>query len=194
VRQRYAAFLKERRRFDAALAHLEVAQQLDPLSLVSSWQMADTLFYARRCEESLTQAHRTLELDPTHAWSFRTIGQCLESMGNLDGAIDAYLKAGQVALGHLGRAYALVGRRDAARSLLAVLEQRPVEDLGHNGVSVAYIYTGLGEPEKAMEWLAKAHREGVRLPFSLRVAPQWDSLRASRGFDDFLKTNRVAGT
>jgi DNA-binding winged helix-turn-helix (wHTH) protein/tetratricopeptide (TPR) repeat protein len=193
VRQRYATFLREQRRFDAALEQIGVAQKLDPLSVISSWQKADILFLARRWEEALAQASRALELDPTHAWSFRTAGQSLEALGRRDDAIEAYLKAGQVAFGHLGRAYALAGRRDAAREILSALTRRPIDELGHNGVSVAYIYTGLGEPEKALEWLEKAHRDGVRLPFSLRVAPQWEPLRTSRGFDAFLKKTRVAG-
>ena len=193
VRQRYAVFLREQRRFDAALAQLDVAQALDPLSVLSSWQKADVLFLAQRWEESLRQTYQALELDPTHSWSFRTLGQNLEALGRREEAIEAYLKAGQVAFGHLGRAYALVGRRAAAEEILNALTRRPLDELGHNGVSVAYIYTGLGEPEKALEWLEKAHNDGVRLPFSLRVAPQWEPLRTSRGFDAFLKKTRVAG-
>jgi hypothetical protein len=115
-------------------------------------------------------------------------------MGRPGEAIEAYLKAGQVALGHLGRLYALTGRRAEARELLTVSTRRPLEETGHNGVAIAVIHTGLGEPAKAMEWLEKTHRDGVRLPFSLRVAPQWDSLRTSREFDAFLKRNDVAGT
>lgn len=193
VRQRYADFLQEQRRFDDALEQLRVAVDLDPLSVVSSWQMADTLFLAGRWEESLAQSYHTLELDPTHTWSFRTIGQSLDAMGKREEAIQAYLKAGNVAAGQLGRAYALTGRRSAAREILAALTRRSGEGLGHNGVAIAYVYTGLGETAKAIEWLEKAHREGVRLPFTLRVTPQWEQLRASGEFDDFLKRNRVAG-
>ena len=124
VRQRYAVFLQEQRRFDDALEQLRVAQDLDPLSVVSSWQMADTLFLARRWEESLAQSYHTLELDPTHSWSFRTIGQSLDAMGKREEAIEAYLKAGNVASGHLGRVYALMGRRSAAHEILATLTRR----------------------------------------------------------------------
>ena len=193
VRQRYADFLQEQRRFDDALEQLRVAQELDPLSVLSSWQMADTLFLAGRWEDSLAQSYHTLELDPTHSWSFRTIGQSLDAMGKREEAIEAYLKAGNVASGQLGRVYALMGRRSAAREILATLTRRSGEGLGHNGVAIAYVYTGLGEPAKAMESLEKAHRDGVRLPFTLRVTPQWEQLRASAAFEDFLKRNRVAG-
>ena len=103
------------------------------------------------------------------------------------------MKAGHKAWGLLGRVDALMGRRSAAHELLTALTRRLVDETGHNGVAIAYIYTGLGEPAKAMEWLEKAHQDGVRLPFSLRVAPQWDALRTGRAFDEFLKKNHVAG-
>jgi tetratricopeptide (TPR) repeat protein len=165
---------------------------MDTLSVKSSWQTADTRFLAHRYEESLAQATRTLELDATHSWSFRTVGQCLEAIGRRDEAIEAYLKAGQVALGHLGRVYALAGRRNEARELLKTLT-RQVEETGPNGVAIAFIHTGLGESSKAVQWLEKTQQDGVRLPFSLRVSPQWDPLRASRSFIELLQRSDVAG-
>ena len=124
VRQRYADFLRSSDGSMTRSEQLRVAQELDPLSVISSWQMADTLFLARRWEESLAQSYRALELDPTHSWSFRTIGQSLDALGKREEAIEAYLKAGNVAFGHLGRVYALVGRRSAAREILATLTRR----------------------------------------------------------------------
>lgn len=187
ARQRYAAFLHDQRRFDDALDQLRLAKNLDPMSVMTNWQMANEFFYSGDCNAAIAQANRTLELDPSHSWSFRTIGQCHEAAGNQDDAIAAYLKAGHVALGHLGRAYALSGRRSEARDLLDALMRKPVDGTSHNGVAIALILTGLGEPARAVEWLERTRRDGVRLPYSLRVAPQWDSLRASRSFTELLK-------
>jgi DNA-binding winged helix-turn-helix (wHTH) protein/tetratricopeptide (TPR) repeat protein len=178
ARQRYAAFLHDRRRFDEALEQLRLAKDLDPLSVMTNWQMANELYYSGQYEAAMAQANHTLEIDPSHAWSFRTLGQCLEAVGKPDEAIAAYLKAGQVALGHLGRAYALSGRRAEARQLLDALIRQPVDGTGHNGVAIAFILNGLGEPAKAREWLERTQRDGVRLPFSLRIEPQWDAVRA----------------
>ena len=193
VRQRYATFLKEQRRFDEALEQLRIAEELDPVSLVSSWLKADVLFYAHRYEDAIAQSYRTLDIDPSHSWSYRTIGRCLEALGREEEAVEAYRRAGSVALGHLGRAYALVGNRAAAHEILSILRGRPIEELGHNGLAMAYVYTGLGDSAAAMESLEQANQDGVRLPFSLRLAPQWEQLRASRQFTDFLNTGRVAG-
>ena len=191
VRQRYAAFLQEQEQFDAALEQLRLAEELDALSIVTSSQKADTLWLAGRWDESLAQANHTLELDPAHSWSFRTVGRSLEALGRRDEAIVAYLKAGSVALGNLGQAYALAGRRDEARQLLTVLTQHTDGDPGHKGVAIAYIYAGLGETGAAMEWLERARQAGRRLPVTLRVAPQWQPLRASSAFNAFLNRNHV---
>jgi hypothetical protein len=115
-------------------------------------------------------------------------------MGKREEATEAYLKARQLALAHFAREYAHLGRRTEASELLTALTRRPVEETGHNGVAIAFIHTGLGEPAEAIRWLERTHRDGVRLPFSLRVAPQWDSLRTSTAFKEFLKKNGVAGS
>jgi len=187
ARQRYAAFLHDQRHFDDALAQLRIAYQLDPRSIMTNWHMANELFYLGQYGAAVAQANKTLELDPTHAWSFRTLGQSLEALGKEEDAIAAYLKAGQVALGHLGRAYVITGRPSEARKLLDSLIKEPFDGTTHNGAAIAFIYTALGEPKKAAEWLEKTQRDGVRLPFSLEVAPQWESLRESPSFDQLKK-------
>jgi tetratricopeptide (TPR) repeat protein len=193
VRQRYALFLQEQRRFDEALQQLGVAQRLDPSSVLSYWQTASALLLAGRFEESLTQAHLALELDPTHPRSFRTIGKDLEALGRRDEAIEAYLKAGRMALGHLGHLYAVTGRHDEAREIITILARQPLAERGNTGAAIAIVYEGLGEHERAMQWLEKADRDGVRLPFELRVVPQWAALRGRREFREFLKKASVAG-
>ena len=108
-------------------------------------------------------------------------------MGKEDEAIAAYLKAGQVALGHLGRAYVASGRTAEARKLLDTLIKEPFDGTTHNGAAIAFILTALGEHAKAAEWLEKTQRDGVRLPFSLEVAPEWEPLRESRSFEQLKK-------
>ena len=100
--------------------------------------------------------------------------------------------AGRYALGDLGRAYALLGRRDDAHKVIATLV-RQAEEPGLAGVPVALVHTGLGDAGSAMEWLARASRDGRRLPFHIRVLPQWDVVRSSPDFDEFQKEYVIAG-
>ena len=184
VRQRYAMFLEGQQRFDEALEQLRIAQELDPLSVVSSWQKAYALFLAHQWEASIAEARRTLELNPKHAPSFRTNGDCLQAQE----AIAAYQQAGRPAFGQLGRLYTLMGRRAQAEDIVKALSQG--EDAASNGIGIAYIYVGLREPSAAFAWLQKAHQAGRQSPFSLRVSRNREPLRTSRGFDEFGRRTR----
>lgn len=194
ARQRFAIFLHSMRRYDDALEQLKVAQELDPLSASIRWQSANTLFHAGRCEEALDEARRTLDLVPNYPWAFRTMGQCLNAQGKLGDAMGAHMKAGEVALGHLGYVYARAGRLAEARQVLAELMKQPSDGSTQNGVSIAFVYTGLGETAQALQWLRTVNDKGGILPFGLRVAPEWEPLRRRPEYKELLKTAQVAGT
>ena len=194
VRQRYAAFLQEQRRFDDALEQLRVAQELDPLSVVSSWQMADTLFLARRWEESLAQSYHTLELDPTHSWSFRTIGQSLDALGKREEAIEAYLKAGNVAARSFGTG--LCRSWDAAPPRMRSGDPYPAVR-EENWVTTAW-----RSPMSTRDWANprrpwngwKRHTGTACGSHSPSASHRNGSNSArSAAFEGFLKRNRVAG-
>ena len=70
---------------------------------------------------------------------------------------------------------------------LETLIKEPFDGTTHNGAAIAFILTALGEHAKAAEWLEKTQRDGVRLPFSLEVAPEWQPLRESGSFNQLKK-------
>ena len=162
ARQRYAAFLHDQRRFDEALEQLRLAKALDPLSVMTNWQMANELFYSGQYDAAMAQANHTLELDPSHPWSFRTLGQSLEAVGRRTRPSGPTSRRARWHSVTWGAPYALTGRRAEARELLEALMRQPVDGTAHNGVAIAFILTGLGEHEKAMEWLERTQRDGVR--------------------------------
>jgi hypothetical protein len=61
--------------------------------------------------------------------------------------------------------------------------------------SIAVVYTGLGEPDRAIEWLEKACRDRDDGLLLLKVHPIYDSLRVSPRFENILRemnlTSRV---
>jgi tetratricopeptide (TPR) repeat protein len=88
----------------------------------------------------------------------------------------------------LGYAYALAGRGDAARLVLAALEERS----GHGYVDphhVALIHIGLDDKDKAFSWLDRAYREHSRELMMLKVNPVCDPLRSDARFIELI--NRV---
>jgi adenylate cyclase len=88
------------------------------------------------------------------------------------------------ALWRLGYAYALTHRRAEARKVLDELSKKKYVP----AVTMAIIYTGLGEKEKAFEWLEKSYEEHCSGPFlDVKVYPIFDPLRSDPRFADLLR-------
>ena len=51
---------------------------------------------------------------------------------------------------------------------------------------IAAVYYGLGDKERAFEWLEKAYQERA-MPTDLKVKPVWDGLRSDPRFTALLK-------
>ena len=83
----------------------------------------------------------------------------------------------------LGYAYAVAGKRAAAQKVLDQL----TEISKHKYVPaspIAMIYTGLGEKDKAIEWLEKGYEERSigGPPAGIKVEPEFDPLRSDPRF------------
>ena len=53
--------------------------------------------------------------------------------------------------------------------------------------SIALIYAGMNDNNKAMEWLERGYRERSALMVFLKTEPKWNNLRADPRFRDLLK-------
>jgi tetratricopeptide (TPR) repeat protein len=87
-------------------------------------------------------------------------------------------------LAELGYAYALEGRKDEAQRVLDQLNERSKQKYV-SAVSRAIIYAGLGEKDKAFEWLEKAYEE--RSIGAVKVNPIYDPLHSDPRFADLLR-------
>lgn len=104
------------------------------------------------------------ELDPGDHWAHVFLGRSYLIKGNQPRAIEEMETAHRIApddptlLGFLGNGYAAVGRRADALKVLdnldAMEKQRYVSRIAR-----VYIYAGLGDNDKAFEWLEKAYQE-----------------------------------
>jgi Flp pilus assembly protein TadD len=94
-------------------------------------------------------------------------------------------------LGQLGEAYGLVGRTEDARAILRRLE----ELAGQRYVSpyhLAYVYTGLGEHERAMDCLERAYRERAGSIYGIKGSFLFKPLRGHLRFTALLKKMNLA--
>ena len=91
----------------------------------------------------------------------------------------------QVVVAELAHAYASSGRSSEARRLLESLLSRQSYILPEE---VAADYAGLGENDRALDWLERAVTNvAPRFAFIARRDPRFDGLRANLRFKELLK-------
>lgn len=177
----YALILVGEARFAEALAEIDLARSLDPLSLGINTNRGNILFRARRYDEAGAQYRKALEMEPNFVRARYGLGMVLglqkrydESIAELQKAIELS-KGGSVPLSALGYVYAVTGRRAEAEQvltkLLALNEQKLVSPL-----YVALVYTGLGDKEHAFVWLEKI--KGKHMVRLATLDERFDSIRS----------------
>ena len=82
--------------------------------------------------------------------------------------------------------YGLAGRKvEANKTLEELLELNRHRYV--TPVAMVYVYTGLGDKDRAFVWLEKAYQERSNLMSYLKVIPIADPLRSDPRFGDLLR-------
>ena len=93
-------------------------------------------------------------------------------------------------LGYLGYTYASLGNRNKSLEMLDKLQQQQKRRIDAT-VSIAFIYTGLGETDEALTWLERAYEEhSLSYPHFI-FDPIFDSLHSEPRFQALLKKMRL---
>jgi TolB-like protein/Flp pilus assembly protein TadD len=187
--QRYALQLKWAGRFEDALAEIERAQELDPLSPVLDMNECEILYNARRFQQAIGHCRAAITRNPDFFQTHRMLGEAYVATGQLTEAIAEFktalsLGAGVNTEGKLGQAYAISGNRSEATKILGKLEQ---SGLTEEFYDIALIHAGLGDKDRAFLWLERGFQEGSRFLDFLKVAPALDSLRGDQRFADLVR-------
>jgi tetratricopeptide (TPR) repeat protein len=187
----YGWYLALMGRLDQATAEMKRAQELDPLSLEITADLGLSFFFARRYDVAIEQFKKALEMDKNFIWARFFIGWADEQRGLIDKAIEEYQKAWEVeqamvikaALAH---AYAIGGREDEARAILAESEQAS-DGKRLSPYDSAIIHTALKEEEKAFACLEQAYELRSEAVVWLKVDPRLDPLRSNPQFISLLQ-------
>ena len=189
--QFYADYLKAMGRFQEALAEMNRAHDLDPLSLAINTGVGHVLYLTREYDRAIEQYGNTVKLDPTFVqarlWFGRPYlqkGMYKEALAEIEEAVK--LSGGStISLAMLGQAYAAAGKRDQAKNVLEKLMERAK----HQYVPsywIAMVYVGLGDKDQAFTWLEKAFEEKSSWLVWAKVEPRFDVLRSDPRFDSLL--------
>lgn len=189
--QWYGEYLSVVGRHEEAIGEFKKALELDPLSLVIHRELGNTLLFAGQHDQAIEQLRKTFDIDssfPIHrdlGWAYTQKAMYGEAIAQFQTGISSYGEA-SLKLSGLGYTYAVSGKRSEALKVLERLEelsQRVYVPPTH----VAAVYAGLGDKDKAFQWLEKAYRERDEGLIYLNVAPPWVSLRSSSQFTDLTR-------
>jgi serine/threonine-protein kinase len=161
TRQWHAMFLASRARFEAALTEMQIALDLDPLSLVIQTGIGRILHFARRFDDALAQFDHVLRTNPAFGQTYIDLAFTRLATRDYPNARAALDRADELSGGLstvlLLRGVCAVreGVVDEARQILRELQQR--HEHGTAGVDdLALLAATLGDWDRAIEWLKDA--------------------------------------
>jgi len=179
-------------RFPEALASLEYARRMDPLSLVIGCHIGWMFYFAREYDKSIKQLEKTSEFDPQFPLAHYYLGLTYVQTHDFDRGIVHLQSAVDLSNGHPGAlsalAYALgaAGRQTAGQQVVAQLI-----DLQQRRHVLAYFFafamSSLASNDETIEWLEKAYEERSGWPLYLHFEPAFDGLRSHPRFASLLK-------
>jgi TolB-like protein/DNA-binding winged helix-turn-helix (wHTH) protein/Flp pilus assembly protein TadD len=189
----YSHYLMQMGRTQESLTESNRFLELDPLSPAANLHLGWSYLFAGKYDQAIEQLQKTLKIDPNYVEAHSWLGQTFEQKKMYRDALAEFQKALALSGGDtdyqalLGHAYAMSGQRDQARVMIAGLQAR-ASPVSPADIEIAIIYTGLGNHDKAFDWLGKAfERRNAFLIYFFRVNPLFDSLHSDPRFADLVR-------
>jgi TolB-like protein/DNA-binding winged helix-turn-helix (wHTH) protein/Tfp pilus assembly protein PilF len=148
-------------RWNEALAEIEIAQQLDPVSAIIRADEGHFLYAMRRYDEAKVRLRQAIDLTPdlgqpheTLALIYLETGQTQDAFGEARTGL-ALDPDNPRTIAEAGYVLAVTGHKDQARELLARLNKLVLHGAS-TPLYAAFIYTGLGQRSRALDALEEA--------------------------------------
>ena len=193
---RYGIFLSHLGRFEEAVAEGNRARDLDPISPNIIAFLIYDYIAAGRYGEAMAESREVLALDPNVVFVQASIPWIYVLQGMYPQAIAACEKLPKEALAvkaenqgqalSVGWVYAVAGRRAEAESLLNAFQQLSRREYV-DPYSIAEVYAGLGEKDRAFECLEQAYSEHSTAMVWLKADPFWGKIRSDPRYEDLLR-------
>ena len=183
-------------RYDEAIALQKRARELDPM--VRGSDRATLLLRRGRYEEARLVAATVVEFDPNFARGHATLGWACLKLGMNDRGIAALRKAVAISpgetlfLAQLGQALASLGTVSEAKAILQKLEELS-RSRYVSPVHLAYVQTGLGEADAAIDLLEQAFEERAGGMYGIKGSFLFAPLREQPRFKALLQRMNLGG-
>lgn len=190
--QWYGEYLAAIGRHDEAIAVIQRAIDLDPLSLIIHSTLGRHGYYfARQYDRAIEQLKKTLEMDASFWVAHHFLGWVYAQVERFDEALAEFEAARRLnenleIMAGIGFTQALAGRRNEANQVLDEFKRlaatRYVSPILPGMVAIA-----LGENDQAFAWLEKAYADRVQMLSEINADPAFDRLRSDPRFHDLLR-------
>ena len=180
-------------RHEEAIRAAQRAQEIDPVSLRANSHVALAFYRAGQYDDAIEQSQNTLELNPDLFTAHVIFGLSLVQKRMYGEAIAELQKARVVtgsspdSIGLLGYGYGMAGMKREARDALKELDQLSRHNRYVSPFCKVMVYIGLGEKDRAFEWLERAYEERIWHLGVLAADPMFDPLRSDPRFTDLVR-------
>jgi serine/threonine-protein kinase len=182
-------------RFEEAIAAMQRARALDPLSEFTTYDLAWILILAGRYQQAIRELQPALERHPQVSELHRAFGFALFYAGRQHEARAELERVLELSVGdrwgstNLVQALAALDERGEARRLVGEIEQRaphePIPPLG-----IAIMHHWLGDDDAAVRWLERSIEARDYWLVMLRFDPSMSRLRENPRFASLMQRVR----
>jgi TolB-like protein/Tfp pilus assembly protein PilF len=187
----YAHYLLAMGRVEESIAETRRALESNPLNAGLAACVGWHCFFARQYDEAIEATRKSLEIDPKAYLGHYYLAWAHEKKGDFDLGIAELQKANAIllrpsGLASLVRIYARAGKRAEALKTLAQLQ-----DMARKrhvpAYEMAVALAGLGESDRAFEWLDKAYERRDAMMVHVNWDPRFEELRSDPRFPALVR-------
>ncbi len=177
---------------DRAIAALKIALNLDPLSTPINSYMGMLFIMNRQYDKAIECLQEVLELTPNNPPTIANLGLAYAKKGEHEEAISTLQEGAKLFREHpflisaLGYAYGVAGKKGEAQKIVDGFIETS-QNRYFPPMLVSRVYAGMGEVEKAIDWLEKAYEDRDPLLLHIKAVPSHDYMHANPRFIALLK-------
>jgi TolB-like protein len=178
----YGGYLSLRGRHDEAINEHERARELDPLSPIINANLARSFYWARRYDDAIAQARKTLQIDPRFGVAMFWLEGSLRHKNLFKEAVALRQAVTTPEKAHIiGRTF----KTDGFQPLL----RDSAEGFKKDGalVEAARCYAQIGEKREALSLLEECYERRCSSIATLKAEPDFDVLQREPRFQSLLQ-------
>jgi DNA-binding winged helix-turn-helix (wHTH) protein/tetratricopeptide (TPR) repeat protein len=179
-------FLATRGRLRDALREMEIARDLDPVSLDIAMKLGLIRYYLRQYPEAIAEYKKVIELDPHYSVAHYMLGVTYFVEGDFKNAARELKESSGLVNDREPLAYGLytaarfrMGDEASARSVRREFDERSRKEF-ISPTSMAVFCIGLGRLDQSLDWIDRMFQDHMLDALLVNVDPLFDPVRSDR--------------